>query len=113
MFQYAAQILKIKDADSFSADIDLGFSVHVHADLRLDGLDAPEIKTVAGKDVKAWVQSEVARHGGNCIVTTRKDKTEKYGRMLAVVHFVGESVSLNQALLDSGRAKAYSGGKRT
>ena len=112
MYQYSAQALTVHDGDTFTADVDLGFSVHTVATFRLDGLDAPELKTKAGKDVAAWVKDRFAAHGGNCIVSTRKDLREKYGRMLAVVYFPGEATSLNQQLIDTGRAKPYSGGKR-
>ena len=112
MYQYACEATQIHDGDTFTASVDLGFSIHTVATFRLDGLDCPELATKEGKAVAAWVKERFAAFGGKCIVSTRKDLREKYGRMLAVVYFPGEATSLNQQLIDTGRAKPYSGGKR-
>lgn len=112
MYQYAATIERVLDGDTLDLLIDLGFSTFVRARVRLEGLDAPEITTAAGKQVKEWLSGEAARHREACVVQTRKDKREKFGRMLATIQFAGEPTTLNDAMLASGMAKPYAGGKR-
>ena len=57
--------------------------------LRLYGIDAPEMKTEAGKIAKEYVRSVLM--GGDAFkyvyVRTIKDRKDKYGRKLAVLYF--------------------------
>lgn len=109
MYEYKAKVLRVIDGDSLEVLMDLGFSVHVKASLRLDGIDAPEINTPEGRASRAYLV-ETLPEGAWVVVTTRKDKTEKFGRMLAVVKKDGED--LNRTMLEKGLARPYDGGKR-
>ena len=42
MYQYKAKILNVVDGDTFDADIDLGFHIHIHERVRLLNVDTPE-----------------------------------------------------------------------
>ena len=57
MYQYKAQVRQVIDADTIDVLIDLGFGVHTMQRLRLYGIDAPEMKTEAGKIAKEYVKS--------------------------------------------------------
>lgn len=59
MYEYRAKATRVIDGDTFEADIDLGFHVHVHATLRLDGIDAPELHD------KDPATSDRARHAAD------------------------------------------------
>lgn len=89
MYQYKAQVRQVIDADTIDVLIDLGFGVHTMQRLRLYGIDAPEMKTEAGKIAKEYVKSVLLWAGATMFVYVRtlKDKKDKYGRKLAVVYF--------------------------
>lgn len=107
MYEYSAIVTKEHDGDTIKVDVDLGFGVWwKDVDLRLMGLNAPELDTVAGK----IAQTALATHlplGTSVVIRTEKDKQEKYGRYLATI-IVGD-LNINQWLLDNGYAKAWDG----
>lgn len=74
MYEYAAKLVSIHDGDTLRADVDVGFSVTIRMDLRLLGLDCPELKTEAGKAALAWVKDYFAARG-DFIIRTVKDKS--------------------------------------
>lgn len=102
MYQYKAQVKAVIDADTIDVLIDLGFGVHTMQRLRLYGIDAPEMKTEAGKIAKEYVKSVLLGADASMFVYVRtlKDKKDKYGRKLAVLYF--DPVSM---LLDHDESK--------
>ena len=91
MFTYAAKLIEVIDGDTVDLLIDLGFGVHVKERCRLYGIDAPEMPTEAGKAAKAYLESLIGA-ARELFVATRKmtrkpkEKTDKYGRYLAVLY---------------------------
>lgn len=109
MYEYSAALVRVVDGDTVWVDIDLGLDIHHSLDLRLAGINAPELKTAEGKAARGALV-ELLNRAGPMIVRTEKDKQEKYGRYLAVVVMGG--VNINDAMVAAGHAVAYSGGKR-
>ena len=107
MFEYSAEVIKIIDGDTIKAKVDLGFSVHVVENLRLFGLNAPEHGSPEGDAATEWLKVQLPI-GSTIIVKTQKDKTEKFGRMLASV-VLSNGTDLNSALIASGHAKSWDG----
>ena len=88
MFEYNCTIVKVIDGDTVDVDIDLGFGVWLKKQrIRLYGIDTPESRTrdleekKYGLIAKRFVQDHLPI-GSNRILTTVKDKTGKYGRIL-------------------------------
>ena len=108
LYNYKAKVEKIVDADTIDVTLDLGFKVYMGTRLRLAGIDAPEMKTQEGKDAKAWLEAQLPV-GHEVTLSIYKTK-EKYGRYLAYVTYNG--TNMNEALLKSGHAVEYWGGKR-
>jgi endonuclease YncB( thermonuclease family) len=120
-YQYRAEVVSVRDGDTVTARIDLGFHVSFWADLRLLGLNAPELKTgKPGIDAREHLTGLISRHRINIgdgsaanpvvIVRTKKDRDDKYGRMLA--ELVGQAddgsfVSLNDRMIRDGHAVPY------
>ncbi len=132
-----AKCVRVIDGDSVELDIDWGDHIHTvgeRAQLRLYGINAPEsrqrtpgttdeqwaLEKVAGEKAKVYLKDLV--EGKEILIKTRKDPTEKFGRLLAEmwtivkteadgVIEVGEK-SVNQTMVDAGHAVAYFGGKR-
>lgn len=97
MFSYKAKLIEVIDGDTVDLQIDLGFSVCISERFRLYGMDAPEIKTEAGKVTKAWLQATL--FGKELFVQTikakRGAKVDKYGRFLAILYFDPEAMAKN------------------
>ena len=125
MFPYQAKLFQVIDGDTVDLLIDLGFGVHVRERCRLYGIDAPEMPTEAGKAAKAYLESLIGAATGELFVATRKmtrkpkEKTDKYGRYLAVLYDGGYDVeadvdeikinmmptSINSRMIYAGHAK--------
>ena len=120
MYQYKAQVKAVIDADTIDVLIDLGFGVHTMQRLRLYGIDAPEMRSEAGKIAKEYVKSVLLGADASMFVYVRtiKDKKDKYGRKLAVVYWCESdlihygyeskiemmSLSLNWQIVQNGHA---------
>lgn len=91
-------------------DVDLGCDVSTRMTVRLLGVDAPENSTGLGRAATGWVRS-VLPVGTQVVISTQKDKKERYGRYLAAVE-LPEGGDLAAALVRAGHAKPYDGGAR-
>jgi micrococcal nuclease len=113
MYEYRATVVSVYDADTVRLDVDLGFNTWVRNwPFRLNGIDAPELGTPAGRAARDYLRS-LCPPGAQLTAITIKDRAEKYGRMLADLYHADDPVnSINQDLIDAGHAVAYSGGPR-
>jgi micrococcal nuclease len=87
---YQAKIVEVVDGDTFDLMIDLGFNTFTHQRMRPYGVDAPEMRTQAGKNL-AWNLS--MQYPGSLPVIVQsveapksKQFRDKYGRFLAIVY---------------------------
>lgn len=118
LYHYKATVKKVKDGDTITVDIDLGFSISYNQDLRFQRINAFEVKLTAGttKEMKAkgiegkeFLKKLI--EGKEIIIKTTLDK-EKYGRILAEVYFEQDEndwICLNDELVKLGFAifKSY------
>lgn len=105
MFEYKCTILKIVDADTADAKVDLGFRVSMEMRFRLFGINAPELRTDEGK-IAAKHLAELMPVGSEMTVRTKKDKTEKFGRYLGT--FVdSDGHEVNERMVLGGFAVRY------
>ena len=121
---YQAKIVEVVDGDTFDLMIDLGFNNFTKQRMRLYGIDAPEMLTQAGKDLKRRLVENY--YLAPVIVQSveapkSKQFRDKYGRFLAIIYdawpiaslaFVnGEKIlevaplSLNARLINDGLVK--------
>lgn len=122
MYEYYAEVLSIYDGDTVRMRVDLGMDTMTKKSLRLDGIDAPEIRgeeKPLGEEAKAWLDNWLTTHcterdGKRLVrIETIKDRKEKYGRYLVVVWATdGTNRCLNDDLIEAGHAVAYDGGAR-
>lgn len=125
-YSYDATVKSIHDGDTITVDIDLGLDVCLlNQKLRWYGINAPELNTAEGKKALAFL-AQFLKVGDKIEVVTMKDKTEKYGRYLAIIRKkvtapagvqlppIGADglVNLNDLMVTNGQAKAYFGGAR-
>ena len=119
MYEYRVKkVNKIVDGDTIDVDIDLGFAVSFTQRVRLAGIDTPESRTTdlkektLGLEVKEKIKKEIAAAKDIVIKTEKPDSSEKYGRILGWLFLDGNTVSLNQQLIDQGYAWTYGGGTK-
>ena len=119
MYHYKAIITDIYDADTVTADIDLGCGVWIKGEkLRLFGINAPEMRGPEKKQgtiSRDWLREEIWEtdvsneriYDNPVIIKTIKDKTGKYGRLLAVIYMqdsAGQWINLNELMVELGYA---------
>ena len=104
MYEYKATVISVTDGDTVRLDIDLGFNITIHnTPIRLIGIDAPEMNTIAGKTAKTYLK-ELLPAGTVVTLQSYKDKTEKYGRILGtiMVEFGDTAAPLHKRIVVDG-----------
>ena len=118
MFDYQCKLRRVVDGDTIDVIIDLGFSVHHQARVRMLGIDTPESRT-RNLEEKAMGLAAKARlkemlKGQQVELECSKGKG-KFGRVLAIVWTTdkgGNRVNVNDQLCAEGHARPYFGGKK-
>ena len=119
MFEYQCKIVKVIDGDTVDVDIDLVFGVWLKKQrIRFYGIDTPESRTrdleekKYGLAAKAFVEAHLPV-GSTRTLTTVKDKTGKYGRILgkfkAYDSHLDAWVNLNQWMIIKHLGVEYHG----
>jgi micrococcal nuclease len=89
IYIYKASLIRVVDGDTVDLIIDLGFDTFRGERFRLYGIDAPEMRTEAGKEAKAWLEDALMPLEAIYVQTLQhktKAKRDKYGRFLAVLY---------------------------
>jgi micrococcal nuclease len=89
IYIYKAELVRVVDGDTVDLIIDLGFDTSRRERFRLYGIDAPELRTAAGKEAKAWLEDALMPLEAIYVQTIQhktKAKRDKYGRFLAVLY---------------------------
>ena len=83
--------------------------------VRLAGIDTPESRTTdkaekaLGLEAKEYLKKQLKDAKSVVIRTEKMDSSEKYGRILGWVYVNGETVSLNDKMINDGYAWGYLG----
>lgn len=115
MYEYKAKVVSVHDGDTFRADVDLGFGVWINDQaFRLNRINAPELVKgdIRGTNSRDRLKSYLLSGDGNLIIKTEKDKTEKYGRMLAEVFITYDMIpyaNVNDLMVQQGYALYWDG----
>ena len=118
-YLYKAFVTGVYDGDSITVDIDLGFWTTIRKQkIRLHCINAPEIRgenREKGLQSKKWLESMIL--GKSIILESIKDKSEKYGRLLGIIHLETKSINegietvdylnINKKMIESGLAESY------
>ena len=120
IYIYKAELIRVVDGDTVDLIIDLGFDTSRKERFRLYGIDAPEMRTAAGKKAKAWLEDALMPLETIYVQTLQlstKAKRDKYGRFLAVLYSEFGDVrtklpegslaleSINSRMIEVGHAK--------
>jgi micrococcal nuclease len=115
LYYYETIITDIYDADTVTADISLGCGVWLRGQkLRLFGIDAPEMRgpqKPQGIISRDWLREQIYATMSlypekYFMIQTIKDKTGKYGRLLAIIFKpkLDEWINLNELMVEKGYA---------
>lgn len=112
---YRAEVLKVTDGDSFRVRAGIWLDHLVETNIRVRGIDTPEIKRAQCKAEKTKGQAarqKLAAWLADGVILRNLDYDKYGGRILADVYTV-DFKSVNLLMVDGGLARFYSGrGKR-
>ena len=107
-------VIKVYDGDTITIAAKLPYKASplYRFSVRLNGIDTPELKTnnPVEKRVAILARDALAEKILNKKITLADVKTEKYGRILAVVHCNG--LNINEWLIQQRFAVEYDGGTK-
>ena len=112
---YVRKVENVVDGDTIDVLIDLGFDILFQSRVRLAGIDTPESRTsdkaekVLGLESKEYLKKQLKDAKSVIIKTEKMDSSEKYGRILGWVYINGDTVSLNDKMINDGYAWGYMG----
>ena len=112
---YVRKVENIVDGDTIDVLIDLGFDILFASRVRLAGIDTPESRTkdlaekALGLEAKEYLKKSLKDSKSVVIKTEKMDSSEKYGRILGWVYVDGNTVSLNDMMINDGYAWGYLG----
>jgi micrococcal nuclease len=116
MFEYyVKKVTKVVDGDTIDVDIDLGFDISFTSRVRLAGIDTPESRTkdlaekALGLEAKAYLKHAIDSAKTVVIKTEKMNSSEKYGRILGWLYLDGDTVSMNDHMINDGHAWGYMG----
>jgi micrococcal nuclease len=105
LYHYKANVAKVYDGDTITANIDLGLNVWVNNEkIRLARIDAPELRGKSrSKGLKSRDFLREILMNKIVLIQTIKDRKEKYGRYLAEVWLetsAGKFVNVNDLMAE-------------
>ncbi len=112
---YVRKVENVVDGDTIDVLIDLGFDILFSSRVRLAGIDTPESRTkdiaekTLGLESKEYLKKALKDAKSVVIKTEKMDSSEKYGRILGWVYVDGNTVSLNDIMINDGYAWGYLG----
>lgn len=116
MYEYRVKkVTSVVDGDTIDVDIDLGFNVSFSQRVRLAGIDTPESRTTdkfeksPGLEAKEYLKTKLKDAKEVIIKTEKPDSSEKYGRILGWLYVDGNTISINDQMIEDGYAWGYLG----
>lgn len=116
MYEYRVKnVTKVVDGDTIDVDIDLGFNISYSQRVRLAGIDTPESRTsdkfekALGIESKDYLKNKLKDVKLIVIKTEKPNSSEKYGRILGWLYIDGNTISVNDQMIEDGYAWGYLG----
>jgi micrococcal nuclease len=112
---YVRKVENVVDGDTIDVLIDLGFDILFASRVRLAGIDTPESRTkdlaekALGLESKEYLKKALKDAKSVVVKTEKMNSTEKFGRVLGWVYINGDTVSLNDMMINDGYAWGYLG----
>jgi micrococcal nuclease len=109
LYNYRARVLSVHDGDTCKVEIDLGLMMWKHGEtIRLARINAPELTGNSARQGRAsrdHLKSLI--EGKEVLLSTSRDKREKYGRYLGEIWLLVDGVytNINDCLVADGHAE--------
>lgn len=97
-----AVVVRVIDGDTVALVLDLGWRVSMAANVRIIGVNAPEVSEQSGRDARAWAADMLP---AGMAVTFVSRQLDKYGRPLGDILMPPGARSYAAALLAAGHAE--------
>lgn len=109
---FPVKVLKVLDGDTVRVEIRLWFSQTLTETIRIEGIDAPELKARCPQEAEGAERAktrltELLSPGHVEVWNVRR---EKYGRALGTI--TAQGMNVGDTMLKEGLVRAYAGGKR-
>jgi endonuclease YncB( thermonuclease family) len=107
-YTYSALVLAVHDGDTFTAEVDLGFQVHVVTSVRLLGCNAIELADPGGVEAGEHLRGLLLGQG----IYLRTVKPDKFGGRYdaqVTVTIAGVALDLATVLIEQGWAAPWDG----
>ena len=116
MYEYFVKsVTNVVDGDTIDVIIDLGFDILFSSRVRMAGIDSPESRTrdlkekALGLESKEYLKKTLKDAKSIIIKTGKMNSSEKYGRILGWLYINGDTVSVNDMMINDGYAWGYLG----
>jgi micrococcal nuclease len=115
---YVRKVENVVDGDTIDVLIDLGFDILFQSRVRLAGIDSPESRTrdlkekALGLESKEYLKKQLKDAKSIIIKTEKMNSTEKFGRILGWLYINGDTVSVNDHMINDGYAWGYLGANK-
>jgi micrococcal nuclease len=116
MYEYFVKsVTNVVDGDTIDVIIDLGFDILFKSRVRMAGIDSPESRTrdlkekALGLESKEYLKKTLKDAKSIIIKTEKMNSSEKYGRILGWLYINGDTVSVNDMMINHGYAWVYLG----
>jgi len=106
MYEYQAKLIRVVDGDTVDLMVDMGCRIYNEMRCRLYGINAPERNTEDGPEATEFLLGLLSS-ATTITIETYKDRKEKYGRFLARIFVDGNTVSVNEIMVESRHAVRY------
>ena len=112
---YVRKVENVVDGDTIDVLIDLGFDILFASRVRLAGIDTPESRTkdlaekALGLEAKEYLKKQLKDSKSVVIKTEKMNSSEKYGRILGWIYVDGNTISVNDQMIEDGYAWGYLG----
>ena len=103
---YRGTVDVVHDGDTVHVRLDVGFDLNVYTRVRIDGINAPELSTPAGKQARDFAQTLLKPGDAVEVVSFGWDK---YGGRIDGSIKMPDGRDFGQTMLDTGHAKPYTG----
>lgn len=107
VWTFPALLDRVIDGDTIECHVIMhpGDGGEAHGvNVRVEGINAPEMNTAAGREAKTYLEGLLEAHGRDAVLVARK--REKYGRFLARI-ILSDGFDLGELMLTSGHATPY------
>ena len=103
MYQYAARLVRVVDADTVVLDLDLGFyQWRLNRSYRLARINAPEMSTPEGVASKAALVDHLADFTTFLVSTSRADSFDRW-----IVELYADGANVSDWLVANGHASYH------